>query len=136
MPESELALSQKQLDTVLAYLPLFEHDDFEFGHWISGGTAIPHYQFSPEAHEFIDMLYAQSILLAGDWLSWSPAAERFINNPSLLQEADLAAVRRLLTVAVRGERMHEGQLGRVYDSGCLLAALQRLKAIRDEHYGV
>jgi hypothetical protein len=134
MPESDLGLSQQQLDAVVAFLPLFEHDGFEFGRWVSGGSAIPHFRYSPEAREFIDLLYEQGILQSGDWLSWSPAAERFHANPELLDEADLNTIRRLLTVCVRSERMDEGHLGSSFDSGCLLAALRRLKAIRDEHY--
>lgn len=135
MPESDLGLSRQQLDAVLAFLPLFEHDGFEFGRWVSGGSAIPHFRYSPEAREFIDVLYEQGILQGGDWLSWSAAAERYHASPELLEDADLTAVRRLLTVLVRGERMDEGHLGHSYESGCLLAALRRLKAIRDGHYG-
>lgn len=135
MPESELGLSRSQLDAVLAFLPLFEHEGFQFGRWVSGGNAIPHYRYSPEAREFIDTLYEQGIVLAGDWLGWSPAAERYRANPATLQDADLPALRRLLTVSVRAERMDEGHLGTIYEEGCLLAALRRLKDIRDAHYG-
>ncbi|MEN6479691.1 MAG: DUF6508 domain-containing protein [Anaerolineales bacterium] len=135
MPQSELALSRKQLDAVLAYLPLFEHDDFEFGRWVSGGKSIPHYRYSPEAREFTDVLYEQGILLSGDWMSWSAMAERFLANPALLESADLDTIRRFLTVCVRSERVDEGHLGTSFESGSLLAALRRLKQLRDEHYG-
>ena len=131
-------------DRLLAYLPTFEREDFEFAREVTSSgyaiirpetgsrTEIPYYDWSPEVHEFHDVLYSVGVIMPFfDWASWHEEAKRFIDDPKALQEADELTLRRLLTDHARAERFSEGHFVEMLESGHITAILRRAKELRE-----
>ena len=77
-------------------------------------------------------LSAQNLLVAFDWPSWQDVANCYFTDSAALESADLLTLRKLLTTHVRMERFVDGHLATVFESGHLVAILERLKALRAE----
>ena len=121
-----------QIDTVLKYLPIFEAQDYQFGHWVEQEGRFPYFSFSPEVDEFVDTLYKQNIIIPFDWVNWREEAEGCQSDPAALETADLLTLRKLLTAHIRADRFVEGHLASIFESGHIAAILRRLKQIRDK----
>ena len=122
----------QQIDAILRYLPLFEKQGYQFGQWVEPEGQFPYFSFSPEVNEFIDALRKQDMIIRFDWTSWRKEAKRYQTDPEALETADLLTLRKLLTVHVRAERLAEGHLASVFESGHITAILRRLKQIRQK----
>ncbi len=132
MTESAIPeIGPRQVDAVLRYLPLFERENFVPGEWQTPEGQFQWFLYSPEVDAFVRTLYEQAIILVFDWPSWKEEAERYESDPSSLEQADLLAVRKLLTAHVRADRFTEGHLGSVLRSGHIVGILRRLKRIRE-----
>ena len=66
-----------------------------------------------------------------DWPSWQKEAARLYDDPSLIDQADLETIRRLLTTHIRKDRFCEGHLASACESGHIVAVLKRLKQLWD-----
>jgi hypothetical protein len=119
------------IDAILPYLELFEAPGFTFGHWITEPGHFPWFVFSEQAGSFHFDLYGYGWVQPFDWAAWLGDAYRYINDPALVESADVETIRKLLTLHVRSERFGEGHLSMMYDRGHLTALLRRLKAIRN-----
>ncbi len=128
-PIAEMGL--EQIDAILAYLPVFEGRDYCFGHWRTPAGGFPYFEFSAEVSEFISALYRQGFLVVFDWPGWSQRA-RYESDPAALEVTDLLTLRKLLTAHVRVDRLIEGHLASVLESGHIVAILRRLKEIRGQ----
>ena len=115
-----------QIDAILAYLPTFERKGFQFGQWRAQPGRFPHVSLSSEAEAFVRALSSQEIMVVFDWTRWR--AE--VSDPTALGQADLLALRKLLTFHVRADRFSEGHLISVFEKGHITAILRRLAEIR------
>jgi len=128
VPSKELTI--KNMDAVLAYLPYFENTKNVF--FTTSDAWVDPYDFSPTVLDFIETLHEESFIGLYDLDKWQDEAVRYIEDPALLDKADLETIRKLLTLHVRKDRLCGGHLADMIACGQILAILQRLKAIRDE----
>ena len=125
-------VTKANLDKVLTFLPLFEgHSDDLYSVQTEHFTFYP-YEYSPELLRFIQTLYNENLIFPFDWSSWKEEADRYMNDPEMVAQADLSVLRKLLTLHVRADRFNDGHIAHETDSGHILAILRRLKAIREE----
>lgn len=125
------ALSQEQLDAILAFLPMLERPGFVAGTWGGGAGQLPSWQPSAEAAAFLETLRATGFLVVFDWVAWADEARRLTDGgAAALAEADLPTLRRLLSAYIRAERFVEGTLAARFADGQIVAVLRRLAAIR------
>lgn len=110
----------------LELLPIFEQPGFRFADF-KGAC----YVWSPPAERFRDLLYDRGFVLDFDWPAWQDQAIRFVQDPALLAQADLATICRLLTTHVRKDRFRAGHLAEVFERGHLVALLRRLATIAE-----
>jgi hypothetical protein len=89
---------------------------------------------SPKLSEFLSTLYRCKFIQDFDWTKWHDEADKYRNNPNLLNNADLEVIIKLLTAHVRADRFIDGHLAEIIDSGHLLRILQRLAEIRKERF--
>lgn len=123
--------SRTQIDAVLAFLPIFEQEDFVPSHVETPPGQFPYHVYAEEASNFLHALYKNGFVFPFDWPSWQEEAQRYYDKPKLLRTADLEVLRRLLTLHVRKERFSEGHLSAMIESGHIAAILRRLKALRE-----
>lgn len=122
---------------LLKFLPIFERPDFMFGKEEGGEKrddgviTMPYYTMSDDASRFHSTLYQHGFIRSFDWGSWKHKADRYVNDPSLLNSAELETLCKLLTLHARAERFCDGHLASMYDCGHLLALLHRLSQLVD-----
>jgi O-acetyl-ADP-ribose deacetylase (regulator of RNase III) len=115
---------------VLAFLPLFEDQDSKFYDVATDFSSSEPYIYTNEVNKFIKILYSQEFVIPFDWSAWQDEAAKFVEQPKLLESAELTTLQKLLTIHVRKERFCSGHLAAMIDSGHILAILKRLKQIR------
>ena len=123
-------LSPAQLDAVLAFLPILSAHGYIFGVWHAEPGEMPYFAHSPEVEQFIASLYAQNVIIKFDWCAWREPANALLQDPTLLAQADLLTLRRLLTAHVRQDRFIEGHLAQMLENGHITAILRRLGELR------
>ncbi len=122
-------ISNDQIKAIVRFLPIFTSEGFQFGRWTSKKGYFPYFTFSLEAHRFLAALYDNGWIIPFDWGSWHNEAIRYVNDETLLEEADLETLRKLLTTHYNAERFIEGHLDGMFRCGHLTAILQRLKQL-------
>lgn len=127
---SDPPLSRNNLKAVLRYLPLFEHADFTPGEWIFQEGALPYFNYTAEVLHFKSELYENGFIQPFSWMQWEEGAQ-LVDNPTLLQNANLQTLRKLLTVHVRADRFSEGHLAAMFESGQITMILKRMAEILD-----
>ena len=125
-------ISNDHIKAIVRFLPIFTSEGFQFGHWTSEKGYFPYFTLSPEAHAFYKALYDNGWIVLFDWGSWQDEAVRYVNEETLLEEADLETLRKLLTTHVRKERFCEGHLDCMFACGHLTAILRRLQQLEIE----
>ena len=125
-----------RLDAIVAFLPLFEAPDFEFGRWETSRSdeptilISPYFSFSDTARQFVQAAYDCNWVLSNfDWQAWAEAAE-LRDDRDALENASPEQLAMLLTWQIRNDRFSEGALSGSFSSGLLLGILRRAKAIR------
>jgi hypothetical protein len=96
---------------------------------------MPSFVPSDPAEAFVRMAHDMGWVLPDlDWKSWKDGAEagELLNCPETLARATPEQLAKLLTILVRQDRFVEGSLGRVFDSGLLVAIVRRADALRHE----
>ena len=122
------------LDAVLQFQPTLEARSA--GAWAGGerrtdGTlTAPWFDYDRRILEFIRACGENGMIEVFDWPAWEPEAIRLYENPDLLAEADLATIRKLLTLHIRKDRFSEGHLAAMVEVGHISAILTRLAEIR------
>jgi hypothetical protein len=129
-------IGPEQIDAILAFLAIFEQEDYKFGEWVEKSGQVPYLAESKEVLEFHQALYREKMIVVFDWNSWGEETKRYQSDPDVVAEADLLTVRKLLTAHARADRFIEGHFVSVLESGHIIAVLRRLEAIRDEMFGV
>jgi len=122
----------RQIDGILPYLKVFETPGFSFGHFVNKPGTFGWFDFSEQAGAFESDLYRYGWVQPFDWTTtWLDEFSKYVNDPAMVESADVETIRQLLTMHARAERFGEGQLCVMYESGHLTALLRRLKAIRE-----
>ena len=123
--------SRTAVEAVLTFLPLFEDPRFlpEVVVAEEEGWALE--QYTREVYEFERTLYREGFIVRFDWSRWEPEAFRYYRDPSLLETADCAVLRRLLTFHIRKNVICEGHLAGMLREGQVQAILRRLAALAD-----
>ena len=120
------ALSADDLRALLRFLPIFEAGGFRAGEMKAEPGLLPFSVLAPRANEFIGELHDRGFVYPFDWPAWSERAREYFERPQLLEDASLDTIRRLFVVIVRRERFCEGTILDAFESGFVVAALQRL----------
>jgi hypothetical protein len=130
--DAPAVLTIENIDSVLAFLPVFERPGFSAGEIVSEKGKCPYVDYSPDVHAFIRTLYDCGWIRLFDWGSWQNEAIRYFGDSSQLDSADLNTLSKLLTLHVRKERFCEGNLFAMIENGYIVAILKRLRTIREE----
>jgi len=121
-----------QIEAVLAFLPVLEDSGFSAGQWHMPEGQFPYFALTDVAIAFIQALYANRFVYPFDWPSWQAEAQRYLEDPGALQDADLETLRKLVTTLVRKDRFVEGYLASMFEEGHLLAILRRLQQLHED----
>ncbi len=124
--------SPEQIDDVLAFLPVLEREDFSPSRVEMPQGQFPYHVYSTELAQFHQAVNDGGFVFSFDWPAWQDEAARYVEQPELLRSADLAVLRKLITVHVRKDRFLEGHLPMMVQSGHIASLLRRLKELRDE----
>ncbi|HEX8600008.1 MAG TPA: DUF6508 domain-containing protein [Chloroflexia bacterium] len=128
-------ITRESVERVLAFLPLFEAGDQGPLYTVTppqeqdGVMYMLYITYSPEVERFIGALSSAGFVVPYDWVAWQDEAWGFVNDPDLLNDADLDTLRKLLTLHVRKDRFVEGHISEMIDLGHIRAILHRLKAL-------
>lgn len=122
----------QQIDTILAFLPIFEQEDYKFGQWVEKRGQLPYFSESQDVIEFHQALYRENFIVEFDWMRWGEELERYKSKPDMLEEANLRTVRQILTAHSRADRFIEGHFVGELESGHIIAVLRRLQTIRED----
>lgn len=120
-----------EMDAVLAFLPVFEREDFSPAEPKAPPGHLPYHAFSEELFDFLEALYEGGFVYPFAWLRWQDKARRYYEEPERLEQANLQTLRKLLTVHVRKDRFFDGHLPAMVESGHITRILRRLHAIRE-----
>ena len=122
-------LKKEDFDALLEYLPYFK-DESNTLYTIEKGNFYDQYRYSSKVNQFIDVLYKHNFIIVFEYPSWQTEAKKYIEDPKLLESADLLILMKLLTLHIRKERFCSGHLAEVIDTGHLVKILERLKEIK------
>lgn len=131
-------ITRESVERVLSFLPLFESADQGPLYTVTppqehdGVMHMLRITYSPDVERFIGTLSAAGFVAPFDWGAWQDEAWRFVNDPDLLNGANLDTLRKLLTLHVRKDRFVEGHISEMIDLGHIRAILHRLKALYSE----
>lgn len=140
MVDSEIrhSVTKDNIRNILEFLPKFEEPDFDFGEWVpakkleDGVIQIGFYAMSDAALKFLEVLDTNGFIVGEfAWTQepWKSEAMRFMDDPDLVARSDLDTLIKLLTTHSRADRFNEGHLGKVLESGHILAILRRLQVL-------
>lgn len=127
----------ERLAGLAAWACRFAAPGLAFGQWArsepddAGVVQMPWYAYGPEAHQFIEEMYALGWVQDFDWMAWSttPAARQLLENPSHVRTAEADDLSHLLTTIIRGDRFSEGEVAAAFDSGLLSAIARRAREL-------
>lgn len=129
------ALTLAQVDALLAFLPLIEAPDADFGEGptldqvddktLPGGPT----QYSGLADRLMNALYENGFVFGFDWMAWDEG-RRILADPELLAAADLCTVRKLLVALARADHFGESAFLEALEAGQIAAILRRLAVLR------
>jgi hypothetical protein len=91
----------KNINAVLAFSALFESQNAKLYQVEIEASHLEPYRYSEDICRFIKTLYEEKFVISFDWLAWQDEAKRFIDNPKLLNSADISTLQKLLTTHVR-----------------------------------
>ncbi len=122
------AITPQNIDELLAFLPRFTPDRKYIQEWRTDG-AFPW----PVYHDDVLAFYK----LAGKscWMDYgyNPAeAGKMVADDEFITQADLTAVKTMLTFCVRGERFSDGHWAAMLKDGRIQAILKRLQTLREK----
>jgi len=121
------SISPKQLDTLLAYLPIFENSN-EAGKAIVEmveGEVVHYDNYGNEVNNFLRDFRDGAFLLSFDWQQWD-----FKATPQTIAAAGLPNLMKELTRCVQRDRLKLASFKEACESGHITLILRRLQQIR------
>lgn len=122
------AITPQKIDKLLAFLPRFIPERAYIIEWqTTNSFAWPVY------HDDVNAFYKE----AGEpcWMDYgyNPAeAGKMAADDAFIAQADLMAIKTMLTFCVRGERFSDGHWAAMLKNGRIQAILKRLQILREE----
>jgi hypothetical protein len=121
-----------RLRQLAAHASAMRAADFRFGGWHDsrklddGSFSMPWFERGPEADRFVRDAVALGFVRPFDWVAWiaTPEAASLLE-PDGVRSASVEQIANLLTALVRRDRFVEGALEAAFDSGLILAILER-----------
>jgi hypothetical protein len=126
--KSDPPLTNRNIQAVISYLPVFLKPDFSAGEWINHEGHLPYINYSPEILNFIRALGENGFIQPFKWMQWVEG-EQLVDHSSLLQKVGLQTLRKLLTAHIRADRFSEGHLAAMFESGHIVMILERMMEI-------
>lgn len=130
--------SRSDVAKVLAFLPYFASRPKDAYTWQGGEEIGPREFKMPYVAYAAPVLNLERALYDGhfirlniDWTDRQKEAFRYVDDPTLVESADLDTLVWLFTTHIRKDRFVEGHLADMIDSGHILALLSRLKVLAD-----
>ncbi len=123
----------EEIDALLAFLPILEQPGFQFAEHCGGeknadGTIqMPYMMLTEPASRFVKALYIHNFIQPFRWSQWQDEAQRYLGDPSLIEQADLETICRLFTTHVRKDRFCDGHLEDMFECGHFMGLLRRLR---------
>lgn len=122
-------LTHTGIDKILQFLPVFKGKDFNIGQWNSKENCLSYFVFSDQVLDFEIVLYAEGFILDKfEWPNWK-YGRRLMQNPELIQKANLLTLRKQMTTNIRYDRFCEGYLAGCFKDGTIVKILERLKEL-------
>jgi hypothetical protein len=127
-------VTNKEMDELLHFLPVFEVPGRKFVERWAGGertpdgaTTMPYPVYTADVEQFFQ--------LAGQtcWCDYGynpAAAHKMLEDGEFIAKATLGEIKTMMTYCVRGERFCDGHWEAVLESGRITALLQRLAVLR------
>lgn len=123
-------ITLKNINAVLAFSALFESQNAKLAQVEIETSYLAPYSYFKDICSFIKTLYEENFIICFDWVDWQKEAKSLIDNPSLLNLADISTIQKLLTTHVRQERFSSGHLVKMIDNGHILAIMKRMAVIK------
>ncbi|MBM3543582.1 MAG: hypothetical protein FJX44_03620 [Alphaproteobacteria bacterium] len=132
-----------RLEVLAAFAPRFRDKKASFGVWVpitGDGTSqhpytFPWFDFSDLGDAFLNAAYDGGWVLNDfDWATWGhgPEGQKLVKDPKALSKASADQLAKLVTALVRQDRFVEGALASAFDSGLLLAIVERAEVLWHE----
>jgi len=122
-------LKNKDFNAVLEYLPYFKDKTNSF-YTIEKGNFYDPFRYSSKVYQFLGVLHKHNFIVVFDHSGWQTEALKYIEDPELIESADILIIRKLLTLHVRKERFCSGHLAAAVDTGHLVKILERLEGLK------
>lgn len=113
-------ITLKNINAVLAFSALFESQEAKLDQVEIETLYLDPYRYSEEICSFIKTLYEENFFISFDWVDWQTEAQHLINNPTLLNLANISTLEKLLRTHVRKERFCSGHLTKMIDNEHIL----------------
>ena len=123
---------KQRISALTNYLREFEKPEFYFARWERHNGGFESCILHPVAEKFLAELHRSEWVIPRRWPEWRDEARMIHQNPELLEEASIDAIRRILSAHVLADRIKEGHLLALFEEGHLQAILKRLERIGDE----
>ena len=131
VPEKQ-KMSLENAEVILQFLTIFEDSKFEAGRLVMKPGTFPYWKYDNQVLAFVKALYENRWIIDFDWPSWQQEAKKYLADHELLKEADLTALRKLLTTHVRKDRFCDGHLASAIQQGQISAILLRIKVLKED----
>lgn len=94
---------------------------------VDGAIQMPWIEKDPLIYEFLDFVDDKNLLPIFDWTNWDEGSVLLASeDPDKYAEIDVATALKLIYTVTRKERLREGTLTKVFESGDLLKLVRRL----------
>jgi hypothetical protein len=126
-------ITAEKIDALLSFLDEFEKPDFSVSEWQTPPGQFQWLKTTSIVQEFHLTLYRDGwILESFDWPEWQPTARQYVNDPTMMDSADILTIQKLLTTYSRRDHFCEGFFADSIQHGQIPTFLRRLRAIRQE----
>lgn len=115
--KSQLPQLKKQLQAVLDLPVWYTREQYE---------EIELIRYADALYTLLDEMRVSDFIYDFDWMSWGKEADKLIDNPALLEKANLDSLQRLMTCHSRNESLKDGHLAAMIDQGHLRRLFERL----------
>ncbi|WP_262269570.1 DUF6508 domain-containing protein [Microvirga yunnanensis] len=137
--EADIIRRRERLEALVAFLPRFEAEDFQFASWVepkqSADTIIEgRFTLGREAAAFVKAAYDHDWVKSFKWSSWAQSEEaaQLRDDERVLAHADEDQLAKLLTTCIRSDRFVEGTLAHSFETGLLTRILHRARVLLSE----
>ncbi len=118
-----------EIEKLLEFLPVFEDPKFKpIVEWDTEDV-FPQADYCQEVEDFFELV-RQPCWKDYDYVPQD--TEKMVNDPGFIKNADIGAIKTMLTYCERGERFSDGHWGAMIEKGKITAILHRLNEIKDE----